>query len=71
MVSMTPNGCLTTVDRPRNPMVFCTLDILRADIWLDFTLAQTSIPTQPIAPLSIASEMLDKGLETDENPSVL
>ena len=35
-------------------MVFCTLDILRADIWLDFTLAKTSIPTQSIAPLSIA-----------------
>jgi len=52
-------------------MVFCTLDILRADIWLDFTLAKTSIPTQSIAPLSIASEMLDKGLETEENLSVL
>ncbi len=52
-------------------MAFCTLDILRADIWLDFTLANPSIPTQPIAPLSIASEMLDKGLETEENSSVL
>ncbi len=38
-------------------MVFCTLDILRADILLDFTLAKTSISTQSIALLSIASPL--------------